>query len=412
MIRGIQMQKINKKNAAALTVICAIAYFTSYLTRVNFAAVLAAIVSAGDIDKPSAGLVTTLGFITYGVGQLVSGWLGDRINPKKLMFFGFLLTASMNMLISFCTNGQWMCAVWAVNGFAQSFMWPPMVKIIKTAMDSDGYNKAIVYANLGGTGATVMIYLVAPFIIRQWSWHAVFRINGAFAVIMSAVWMFAVTKIEKSADIVYSLGGKTKKEKGGRKSLSVSIPLLAFVMLAILFQGSLRDGVTTWVPTYITEVFRLDSSSSILTSVVIPIFSFISLKVSAIIYDKMGKKPYLNAGIFFAIAAVCAVILRIFSDVSPILTVILAALLVAIMHGINLILVCFVPAILATEDNMSVLSGMLNFMTYVGSAISTYGFAVFSEKIGWSGTVTLWAVIAMFGLLFCFLSSRVRERND
>lgn len=407
------MHKLNKKNAAALTIICSAAYFTSYLTRVNFAAVLAAIVSAGDIDKASAGLVTTLGFITYGVGQLVSGWLGDRINPKKLMFFGFLLTAAMNISISFCPNGQWMCAVWAVNGFAQSFMWPPMVKIIKTAMDSDGYNNAIVYANLGGTFATVMIYLVAPFIIRQWSWHAVFRINGAFAVIMSAVWIIAVTKIEGTAGIVYALGGaKAKKEKNGRKSLSVSIPLLAFVMLAIMLQGSLRDGVTTWVPTYITEVFRLDSSSSILTSVVIPIFSFISLKVSAIIYDKMGKRPYLNAGIFFGIAAVCAVILRIFSDFSPLLTVVLAALLVAIMHGVNLILVCFLPAILATEDNMAVLSGMLNFTTYVGSAISTYGFAVFSEKTGWSGTVVLWAVIAALGAVMCVLGGRISKAKD
>lgn len=405
------MQKIGIRGSKKLRILCAAAYFTSYLTRMNFAAVLAAIIQADDIDKTLAGAVTTLGFITYGAGQLVSGWLGDRINPKKLMFGGFLLTAAMNMLISVCPNGKWMCLVWAVNGFAQAFMWPPMVKIMKNAMDDDGYNKGVLVVNLGATFATVMIYLISPFIIRQWSWRAVFRINGTAAVVMAVVWMIVITEIEKTANLTYVLikGKSQKKEKG---SLSVNIGLLAVVMLAIMLQGSLRDGVTTWVPTYITEVFRLDSSNSILTSVVIPIFSFISLKVSSVIYNKTGKKPYKLAGIFFAAAALCAVILRIFSDVTPILTVALAALLVGIMHGVNLILVCFLPAILAGENNMSVLSGMLNFTTYVGSAISTFGFAVFSEKTGWSGTVTLWAVIAALGAVMCILGKKINKNLD
>lgn len=405
------MQKIGIRGSKKLRVLCAAVYFTSYLTRMNFAAVLAAIIQTGDIDKSLAGAVTTLGFITYGVGQLVSGWLGDRVNPKKLLFGGFLLTAAMNMLIPVCPDGRWMCLVWAINGFAQSFMWPPMVKIMKNAMDDDGFNKGVLVVNLGATFATVMIYLVSPLIIRVWSWRAVFRFNATFAVIMAVIWMIVITEIEKSANLTYVLikGKSQKKEKG---SLSVNVGLLAVVMLAIMLQGSLRDGVTTWVPTYITEVFKLDSSNSILTSVVIPVFSFISLKVSAVIYHKTGKKPYVLSGIFFAVGAVCAVILRVFSDVSPILTVFLAALLVAIMHGVNIILVCFLPAILADENNMSLLSGMLNFTTYVGSAISTFGFAVFSEKTGWSGTVTLWAVIAALGAVMCILGKQINKNLD
>ena len=151
------MQKLVGKNAKSLTYLCAAAYFVSYLTRVNFAAVIAAIIQAGDIDKTSAGLVTTLGFITYGVGQLISGWLGDRINPKKLMVVGFATTIAMNCLIPLCPNGTAMCVVWAFNGFAQSFMWPPMVKIMSSAMDTDSYNKGCVVVSWGSTIATILI---------------------------------------------------------------------------------------------------------------------------------------------------------------------------------------------------------------------------------------------------------------
>lgn len=405
------MQKIDSKSSGRLTFLCAAAYFTSYLTRINFAAVMASMIQQGDIDKTSAGAVTTLGFITYGAGQIISGWLGDRINPKKLMFGGFILTAMMNMLIPVCPSGNYMCAVWAVNGFAQAFMWPPMVKIMKTAMDTDRYNKAVVRVSFGSTLGTIMIYLISPLIIRMWNWQAVFIINGILAVIMSAIWLIAVSKIEKSADIQYVLIKGEKKEKKQKKSLGISPLLLLLVMLAIMFQGALRDGVTTWVPTFITEVFHLDSGNSILTSVIIPVFGLASLQLSSIVYYKMGKKPYKTSAVFFIFAAVCAVVLRLFTDVSPILTVVLAAMIVAVMHGINLVLVCFLPAILGTEDNISVLSGLLNFTTYVGSALSTYGFAVFSEKTGWNGTVTLWAVIAAAGMLMCILCGTINKRR-
>lgn len=393
------MQKLDRKNAKQLTYLCAAAYFVSYLTRVNFAAVIAAIIQAGDIDKTSAGLVTTLGFITYGVGQLISGWLGDRINPKRLMVIGFSTTVMMNMLIPFCPNGAAMCVVWAFNGFAQSFMWPPMVKIMSSAMDTDDYNKGCVVVSWGSTIATILIYLVSPAIISFAGWRAVFFVYSAVAIVISSVWYAKITAIEKKCDIVYPMHQKTKS--GEKMSIKVSVPLLIIVMLAIMLQGSLRDGVTTWVPTFVSEAFNLGSEVSILSSVIIPIFSLASLQMTSVIYNKLGKKPFKSAGLFFICAVTCAVVLALFHDTSVILTVVMSALIVACMHGINLILVCFLPAALADDGNVSTLSGVLNFMTYVGSAASTYGFALLSENYGWGGTVSSWLAITVLGTLAC-----------
>ncbi|MBP9988365.1 MAG: MFS transporter [Ruminococcus sp.] len=399
------MQKIDSENSKKLMLLGAAAYFTSYLTRINFGAVIAAIIQSGDIDKATAGAVTTIGFITYGLGQLVSGWLGDRVNPKFLMFFGFIVTAGMNILIPLCPNSSFMIPVWGINGFAQSFMWPPMIKIMKTALDDRGYVKSCVVISWGSTIGTICIYLISPLIIRQLSWKAVFSINGCVAIVMSAVWMLIMTKIEKSADIKYLLI-KGKQPKKERTRLSVDLKLLIPVMIAIMAQGSLRDGVTTWVPSYITEVFHFDSSISILTSVIIPLFSLASIQLTSVFYNKTGQKPYKSSVILFTASAFCCLILRIFSNASPILTVVLSALTVACMHGINLILVCFLPGLIAGEEHVSLLSGLLNFTTYVGSAVSTYGFAVLSDKSGWSGTVICWAVVSFVGVLMCIISSK------
>lgn len=407
------MQKLNSKNSNKLTALCSAAYFVSYLTRVNFAAVIAAIIAAGDIDKTTAGAVTTVGFITYGVGQLISGKLGDVINPKKLMFAGFILTALMNFSIPFCPNGAAMCAVWGVNGFAQSLMWPPMVKIMKTAMTNERYDKGCVAVSWGSTGATILIYLIAPLIITLTSWKGVFFVNSSAAVIMSAAWWILITKIEKETGLHYPVSRDMKKSGVKKKKLtaSMSLPLLVFTMLAIFFQGSLRDGVTTWVPTYVSEVFRLGSEASILSGVIVPVFSLASIQLTSIIYNKTGKKPFKCAGMMFVVGVVSTGLLALFNDKSVILTIVLCALCVGCMHGINLILVCMLPAIYADEDNMSTLSGTLNFTTYVGSAASTYGFALLSDAYGWGGTIFSWLGISVLGTAMCVLCSVINKKR-
>ncbi|MFQ9395739.1 MAG: hypothetical protein ACLR2E_19070 [Lachnospiraceae bacterium] len=65
--------------------------------------------------------------MTYGAGQLVSGVLGGPHFSEKLIFLGLSLTVLMNLCIPFCRNPYQMLVVWCFNGFAQSFLWPPLI---------------------------------------------------------------------------------------------------------------------------------------------------------------------------------------------------------------------------------------------------------------------------------------------
>lgn len=390
------MNKLDGKNSKKLIYLCSLAYFVSYLTRINFAAVIAAIISDGYIEKAAAGAVTTVGFITYGVGQLISGKLGDRYDPKRLMTLGFVTTAVMNLLIPFVKGAVPMCIVWGINGLAQSLMWPPMLKIMKTAMNEDDFNKGCVQTNLGSTIATIFIYLLSPAVISVWSWKAVFFITALCGVIMAITWFTVLTKIERSADIKYVLKKDSIKEKS-KHTPAMPIVLLIFTLAAIFFQGILRDGVTTWLPTYIYESFGLSSEKSILTSAVIPIFSYISLQICSKFYIKTGKNPFKCGLIIFAVGAAAALLLVIFGRYSVILTAVMCALIVGCMHGVNLVLISFIPGIYGNNENVSELSGTLNFMTYVGSAASAYGFALLSDSFGWNGTIVSWVMIALLG---------------
>ena len=76
-------------------------YMVSYLTRLDFGAILVEMHDDLGIASSLLSLAITGSFITYGTGQLISGYLGDRIQPKRLVAVGLAVTSCMNLMVPF-----------------------------------------------------------------------------------------------------------------------------------------------------------------------------------------------------------------------------------------------------------------------------------------------------------------------
>lgn len=91
------------------------------------------------------------------------------------------------------------------------------------------------------------------------------------------------------------------------------------------------------------------------------------------------------------------------NGLSPIISIALSALLTGCMHGVNWLVTCMMPPKFEKYGKISFMSGLLNSFTYVGSAISVYGIAVFSENMGRNATLLMWTAIAFAGTVLCLL---------
>ena len=385
---------------ASISVLFAAAYMVSYLTRINFGAVISEMVSATGFSQSLLSLSLTGGFVTYGVGQIISGFLGDRISPKRLVAIGFFTTVVMNVLIPFCPNPYWMMALWCLNGFAQSLMWPPMVKIMTAYLTEEEYKTSVTKVSWGSSFGTILVYLVAPLLITFSGWRAVFFASALCGAVMLFIWLL----LSPDAAVVPRVVQKTKSDSSAFRILFS--PLMLGVMLAIVFQGILRDGVTTWMPSYLAQTYDLSNSVSILTGVVMPLFGILCYQIATTLYVKKLTNPLSCGGILALFGAVSALGLYLFSGTSPVLSVAFTAVLIGCMHGVNLMLVCMIPTFFKRFGNVSAASGIINSCTYVGSAVSTYGVALISEKSGWGVTLFLWFLCAVAATALCFLCAR------
>lgn len=410
-----------KKFREMLVWLCVISYFVSYITRVNYNSVLLEIEKEAGFDKVSAALALTGSSITYGVGQLISGWMGDRISPKLMVFMGLLLSAAMNLAVPIFTYPAFVLCFWCVNGFAQALIWPPLVRLMSTYLDEDQYKKSCVQVTCGSSVGTIAVYLLAPLCISIGSWRSLFFLCAVTALLFSVIWFMGVGAAEKrlrkfGANHTSGLpaGGENPQNKERGRSHTPFL-LIGMIMVAIVVQGILRDGVTTWMPSYLSDTFHLGSAVSVLSGMILPIFGICCLQLTLQLNRRLIKNELLCAGSLFLPSCLSALLLLLMFSANPVLSVFLSAVITGCMYGVNVILASMLPRYFGKNGRVSFISGLFNSCTYVGSALSGSGSALIAEVAGWPAVILFWCGAALVGTLLCVRAAgpwkRFREQQ-
>lgn len=402
---GRRAMSIRKHKNAVIVMLCTVAYFASYFSRKTFAAVMVEMIGKSVIDNTVAGLVGSALFVFYGVGQLVSGYLGDRLQPKYLMFAGLITSALCNIVFPLIQNQYWLIPVWAINGFAQALLWPPIVRILAESLSHERYVTANLIITFGAHISTILLYIYAPFCISFMSYREVFFTSGIFCIAVGIIFIIAMTLVLRG-DSGEKAQANSKNELSHDKSTSAWKTLFDSGVLPLLFaiiaMGFMRDGIESWLPTLYSQAFNRDSEESILVSVVLPIFAIVSVFIVRVIHKtKLFNNESTGALTLFGISAVLCVPFSILISIDDatcrIICLLLGAITCACMHSCNFLLISCVPGRFAKTGKSSTIGGICNACTYIGSAISMYGIAYMSEALGWSLTVVSWIGVLLLG---------------
>ena len=390
-------------------------YFTSYCMRVNLAVMLVKICSEMQVEKSALAIVITGLTVAYGAGQVVSGFLGDRLKPYHIIPAGLALAVLCNVGIFFSTTIPAMTVIWSVNGFAHALLWPPIVRLMSTYLPAKDYSFAAVRVNQGSSIATVSLYLFCPLLLGFMEWRTIMLLCAAWGAVMVALWFILYPRVFTNA-----VEQEEKPQVPAPEQKALPVPLyifgaIALIMPGIMLQGMLRDGVTNWMPSFLLETFGLSEENSIISTVILAIFTMISYSAFRALQQRFFKNEVTCAATIFAGSAiVCAIlfVVNLFAPAAALIpSLILMALTVAAMHGINLMLISIVPRRFVVFGKVSTYSGILNASTYVGAALSTYGFAALAETFDWNFTSLTWVIISLVGAVVCFFGARIWQRH-
>lgn len=385
-------------------------YCASYFIRTCYAATIAPLAEEGIYSKGEIGLIGTAFFICYGVGQLISGLIGDKINPFFMVMFGSVLGAVCCFLMPAAGSLGVLIGVWAANGLFQSMLWSPILRVFSETIDESLSKKAILNIALSLPVGTVLAYLMSSMIIKYLNWKYVFIFGGSVVVIAVLFAGFAIFCSEKDIEKVPVIQKQNAEahnnvNKKGLAAVAVSSGML-FIMIPSILHGMMRDGITNWVPAMISEVYGVSTSFSVFVTIALPIFNAFGAYLVTPLYKKLGENEMKTAGVT-GFAALVPLLIMLFMNKLPVYVIIvLLAVTTSVMYALNYLIISLVPVRFSKFGFTSGISGILNSGAHIGCALSSYGFGAISEKAGWSAVIIVWIVSSVLITVFSFASNK------
>lgn len=401
----------NSKKDASLFLLCWIAYTSTYICRLNFSAVIPELTSGNVMSESRIAAVSSVFFVCYGVGQLISGIIGDRLNTRMMIFSGVLVSSLCNITIFFFHTFEALICLWALNGIVQSLVWTPILKIASVEYDSRSRDKFGIDMATTVPVGTVLSYAVSLITVIFLPWHYVFLVCGLIVGCSAVVWIVGTGKLK--------LKKQAEKDEISRKESPNTAKILklcltsglVLMLVPIMVQGTLKDSVTQWTPEFFSSQFGSSTVFSLALTMVLPVVNV----TGAFIAKKVNKKinnELITSMVFFLVAVAFLFLLRIFAGKSAVLSLICMAGVTNCMFAVNVMLITIVPLHFSKHGIVSTVGGILNATAYIGCAAANMAAGKILDNSGsWNTLFVFWIVLGFAAAAVSLVASAVWKKN-
>lgn len=379
------------RKAICIGGMCSIAYLAVYLARNILGTVSPQMIEDGVFLTEQIGTLSSIYFVSYAVGQLINGSIGDKIKAKYMISFGLALAGVSNLVFSIGAGSVGVAyAAYAMTGFFLSMIYGPMTKVVAE-------NTEPIYATRCSLGYTFASFFGSPLagvLAAILSWHGVFAVSSAALLVMSTVCFTVFSLFEKKGIIRY---GEYKKPEGkGSLSILLEHRIVKFTLISVI-TGVVRTTVVFWLPTYISQYLGYSTErAAVVFSVVTFIVSFNSF-IAIFIYERLGRNMDRTILLAFSTSAVSFAAVYLIRH--PIVNIVL--MLLAIMSSnwaASMLWSRYCPSLRDT-GMVSGATGFLDFMSYMAAAASSSIFANAVSAIGWGKLILVWCGLMIIGIV-------------
>ena len=392
-----------------------IGYTVSYLLRTNLSAVLDRVIAEFQITQGAAGAAGSLFFWMYAAGQILAGYLADRVNPKPMMAAGMALSIACNAGIAFSRGFTAVLVLWALNGLSLAMVWSPTFRILVNWFSAEEYRKVSVWISL----PTTIGYLLSWGLIRVAAgalpWRAAFFLPAAVALVFLVFWAVFLRPTPESAGLAAPEPSGMGDAPAARPVRKPIWPLLLgegllLTGIAAVVQGMIKEGVNLWGPTMLTDIggsvgVGLASAFSML----IPAFSTLGILAAGAIAKRLRDSSAGSLLLLFALGTLASGALYLFRAYF-ILSVVLISIMMACMSGANVLITVLVPMKYVRQNISAQVSGALNFLCYLGAGLGGATFGLTSQYWGWPGVFVLWFALCALAVAATVAWARMSKR--
>ena len=399
------------RQAKRLIFLCWLAYTTAYLGRLNFSACLVDIIDTLGTTKQAAGLVTSCFFFAYGAGQLINGILSKRYRPRIVIAAALLVSAGLNAAMPLTGSIGAMKYLWLANGLVQSVLWSTLLRTLGVRLPQHMMKRAILVMSTTAALGTAAVYGLSALFVWCATWKLAF-FGSAIALAAVAILWFAAFPTEdlrqgeaETAD--ENASGGAALPKMTRQAL---VPMFAVLLLLAIFTNFIKDGLTTWTPNILKELYNFPKAISIVLTLTLPLLGVFGAFLSVRVNRRIRSFTAL-CGTFFAIALAATGVLFACLNLNVwAVTLTGFAITVCAVSAINNVLTSMAPLSLRESIDVGLAAGLLNSFCYVGSTLRSVVLGALADSRGWNGVFRLILAMTALATVISFAGSWMERR--
>ena len=394
--------RLDRRHARLLFIGSWLIYFMSYLGRLNYSAVMSELIDTY-MTKSQAGWINTAFLVAYATGQLVNGQIAEKVSPRIMVALGTAGAGLCNILFMLTRSYMAWLIIRLFTGICMSMIWPSIFHAMVVLMQRDDkINYSVEISSSMAAGSLVSYVMNAAF-LNWFDWRAGFIVPGVLLTAFGCAWFMLYDRLASKADVAEAEQAASVSHKAVSLKALIFAPCLAVAVFPVIMHGAIKDGVTAWVPAYISEVFGASPAFSSLISVLLPLFNLMGTYMSRFMYKRCGENEFVSASVFFAVAAAGFCLMITLGMSALPVTMFCFALVTSCMMAANILLINLLPLRFEANGRTSTVSGGLNAIAYGGSAAASAIIGIVSEAYGWHVMVLSWMIIMVLSGLICWV---------
>lgn len=392
----------NTQKAWRIGSFCIATYLASYVTRNILSVSTPEMIKEAFFTKEYTGLLSSICFIFYAAGQLINGFIGDRVHPKYMIIMGLGISSVSTFVIPIFDNRILHFTAFALIGFGLSMLRGPLMKVISENTAATHARMICTLFSMAGFAGPLIASILSIF----FKWRAVFTATGVISVIITVLAVAAITTLEKRGEIKFV----PKCDKGIAGILNVfKLEDFIFYMLISSIGEIAGSSITFWIPTYTTEHlgFSNDAASTIYS--VVSFSTLFTPFITLLIYEKLIRNGIKLALVMYVISAVFFIAVRFIA--APVLNV--SMLIIAKMAAAaasSIVWSAYIPG-LARSGKVSSANGVIDAAGYAMASLANVLFSTFVGRLGWGGIVNMWYIIMLIGAAVSFIKLIMKKKQ-
>jgi len=203
------------------------------------------------LDYTQSGLIISAFSLSYGIGQLPSGWLADRIGPRILITLSICGVALSGLLVGLSQTYILMVGFLVLMGVVGGGYHPAAPPLISASVDTKNQGRALGLHMIGGSASFFLVPLIGAAIAAAWGWRGSFIGLAIPAFIFGAIFYVLLGRRSDTKKAEHRITDSHERTPSPQNHLR---RLVSFIILSALTQAVLFSTIS-FIPLFMVDHF-------------------------------------------------------------------------------------------------------------------------------------------------------------